>query len=258
MRIRGGSGLGDSLYVRPIAEHFAAKGQQVTALTNYPDIYLGSKVGTEPFSRTNCQVVAHYVNGKSKTDTTQWQDVCAAAGVNIPMRFDWLIQNQALADRIQRAATGRRIILAHGGRAPMGRADGFAMELLPQKSAFDNVLANLKDCLVVSIGGTDGVCYSLKTEIDLTGNTTVSDMLDLAWICHGVVAQCSFAIPLAECFDKKLLAIWSHRVQYSSQAYIKTITPQKVLSKASSTWVRDDWDHARITEAVDTFRGLKI
>lgn len=254
MRIRGGSGLGDSLYVRPIAEHFAEKGQQVTALTNYPDIYRGSKISTEPFSRTNCQVVAHYVNGKSKTDTTQWQDVCAAAGVNIPMRFDWAIQNQNLVDQIQRAANGRRIILAHGGRAPMGRSDGFAMELLPAQWAFDDVLKGVSDYLVVSIGGIDGARYQLTAEIDLTGKTSVADMLDLAWICDGVVAQCSFAVPMAECFDKPLLAVWSERAKASNQAYIKTITPQKVLSKPSSRWVMDDWDQVRITEAVDAFR----
>lgn len=254
MRIRGGSGLGDSLYVRPIAEHFAEKGQQVTALTNYPDIYRGTKINTEPFSRTNCHVVAHYVNGKSKTDTTQWQDVCAAAGVNIPMRFDWSIQNQSLVDQIQRAANGRRIILAHGGRAPMGRSDGFAMELLPAQWVFEDTLKSMKDCLVVSIGGTDGVRYQLSAEIDLTGKTTVSDMLDLAWICTGVVAQCSFAVPMAECFDKPLLAVWSERAKASNQAYIRTITPQKVLSKPSSRWVMDDWDQVRITEAVDAFR----
>lgn len=254
MRIRGGSGLGDSLYVRPIAEHFAQKGQQVTALTNYPDIYRGSKVVTEPFSRTNCQVVAHYVNGKSRPDTTQWQDVCDAAGVNTPMRFEWTIQNQGLVDRIERAANGRPIILAHGGRAPMGRTDGFAMELLPAQWVFEDTLKGLKDCLVVSIGGTDGIRYQLSAEIDLTGKTSVSDMLDLARICTGVVAQCSFAIPLAECFDKSLLAIWSARARTSNQAYIKTITPQKVLSKPSSKWVMDDCDQRQITEAVDAFR----
>lgn len=254
MRIRGGSGLGDSLYVRPIAEHFAAKGEQVVALTNYPDIYLGSGIATEPFSRTNCQVIAHYVNGKSKTDTTQWQDVCTAAGVAVSMRFDWNVRNQGLVERVKRAAKGRSIILAHGGRPPMGRSDGFAMELLPQQGAFNAALNSMSDCLVVAIGGSDGVCYPLPVELDLTGKTTVADMLDLAWISAGMVAQCSFAIPMAECFDKPLLAVWSVRAQSSNQAYIKTITPQKVLSKPTSKWVMDDWGQARINEAVDAFR----
>lgn len=256
MRIRGGSGLGDSLYMRPIAEYFAKRGQQVTALSNFPDVFIGSKVGVEPFARNNCHVVAHYVSGKENPDTTQWQDICVAAGASTALRFNWSLTNTALVERIKREAAGRRIILVHGGRTPMARMDGFAMDLLPSKSTFDAVLGGMTDCLSVAIGGDDGICYQPHVDVDLTGKTTVAELLDLAWVCDGVVAQCSFAVPMAECFDKPLLAIWSHRAAGSNQAYIRTITPRKVLSKASSTFAMDDWDNERISEAVNAFRKL--
>jgi len=255
-RLRGGSGLGDSLYVRPICDELIRRGEQITVLSNYPDVFLGSGATVEPFSRNNVQVVAHYVNGKSKAGTTQWQDVCESAKVGAEMRFNWSIKNESLIERLHALAAGRPIILAHGGRAPMGRADGFANDLLPTQWVFDEILVQLRDCFVVGIGSKEGIRYELQVESDMTGRTSVSDLLDMAYSCDAVVAQCSFAIPLAECFDKPMLAVWSHRVHVSNQAYIKTIIPQKVLSKSTSTFVMDDWNEEQITEAVNAFRHL--
>lgn len=255
-RLRGGSGLGDSLYVRPICDELIRRGERITVLSNYPDIFIDSGASVEPFCRNNVQVVAHYVNGKSKAGTTQWQDVCESAKVDAEMRFNWTVRNQALTDRLRSLAAGRPIILVHGGRSPMGRSDGFANDLLPDLTAFEQCLDGLRDCFTVGIGSKDGVKYGIPVDLDVTGNTSVSDLLDMAYSCDAMVAQCSFAIPLAECFDKPMLAVWSHRVHVSNQAYIKTITPQKVLSKATSTFVMDDWNKEQMTEAVNAFRKL--
>lgn len=255
-RLRGGSGLGDSLYVRPICDELIRRGEQITVLSNYPDVFIGTGAEVKPFCRDNVQVVAHYVNGKSKAGTTQWQDICESAKVQAEMRFTWSIRNLRLVDRLRSLAAGRPIILAHGGRAPMGRSDGFANDLLPERAAFERCLAELRDCFVVGIGSKDGVKYGIPVELDMTGSTSVSDLLDMAYSCDAVIAQCSFAIPLAECFDKPMLAVWSHRVHVSNQAYIKTITPQKVLSKSTSTFVMDDWTKEQIIEAVNAFRHI--
>jgi hypothetical protein len=255
-RVRGGSGLGDSLYVRPICDELIRRGEQITVLTNYAEVFLGSGATVVPFGRENIQVLAHYVAGKSNLETNQWQDVCDAAKIETPMCFDWKVQNPELVQGIMERAAGRPIILAHGGRKPMGRMDGFAMDLLPERAAFDVALGALGDCMTVAIGGLTGLEYSMAVELDLTGQTSVADLLDLASVAAGVVAQCSFAVPLAECLDKPLLAIWSQRAGHSNQAYIRTITPQKVLSKSTSTFVMDNWDQQRISEAVDAFRKL--
>lgn len=255
-RLRGGGGLGDSLYVRPICDALIRSGEDITVLTNYADVFIGSGARVVPFSRDNVQVLAHYVGGKANPETNQWQDVCAGAKVETAMRFDWAVQNPALVEQMTEQAAGRPIILVHGGRKPMGRMDGFAMDLLPERAAFNAALGALRNCLTVAIGGTTGLEYNMPVECDLTGKTSVADLLDLASIAGGVVAQCSFAVPLAECFDRPLLAIWSQRAAHSNQAYIRTITPQKVLSKNSSTFVMDDWSQQRISEAADAFRKL--
>lgn len=254
-RIRGGSGLGDALYVRPIAEYFIRQGEKVTVCSDYADVFAGSGAIVEQFGRTNISVLAHYTQGKSDPSTTQWQDVCRSAGVTVPLQFDWAVKNQKLVDDLRAKAEGRPIMVVHGGRAPMGRTDGFGAELLPDRRAFDAVLSELRDCYLVRIGkGTQ--LYQLPVNIDLNGGTSVTDLLDVASICDGMAAQCSFAVPLAEVFDKPLLAIWSARGLCASHAYVKTITPQKILSKPTSRFVMDDWSDEKIQGAAHAFRQL--
>jgi hypothetical protein len=253
-RIRGGSGLGDAIYQRPIAEHFVRLGEQVVVCSDQPDVFTGSCAEVQPFRRDNIDVLAHYVGGKNNPNTNQWQDVCASAGVDVPLSFQWTVKNQAMVEDFRHMAAGKPVVLVHGGRAPMARTDGFGAELLPQRHAFDAALDALQqDCFLIEVGkGTE--LYPLRADIDLNGRTSVHDLFDLAWMCDAVVGQCSFVVPLAECFDKPLLAIWAaHGMQANRHPYIKAITPQKILSKPTSTFVVDDWPVEQIQEVVRAF-----
>jgi len=213
----------------------------------------------EPFDRFNIDVLAHYTAGKRDPTTNQWQDICRSAGIKeIPLRFDWTVRNQTLIEAMRADAGGRPLIVVHGGRTPMGRTDGFGAELLPERPAFVAALAALEGCFLVRVGkGAD--LYDLPVDVDLNGATSVSDLLDIATICDGVVGQCSFAIPLAEVFDKPLLVVWaaSGMSEYR-HPYIRQITPQKVLSKPTSRFVVDDWPIEKIQEVVRTFRAKPL
>lgn len=254
VRVRGGRGLGDALYLRPIAEHFIAAGHPVAVLSGYPDVFIGSGATVEPFSRNAGNVIAHYVSGKTREGTTQWQDVCRSARVrDVPLRFVWTLRSPSMVARLKRDAAGRPIVLVHGGREPMDRKDGFGMELLPAKAAFDAALEELRDCYTVQIGKAAQI-YPLSCNVDLNGATSVADLLDLASICDGIVAQCSFAIPLAEALGKPLLAVWSARAARSPTPFIRQTTPQKVLSSPQDRFVMDSWPAAAIREEARDFR----
>lgn len=241
LTIRVASGLGDSVYLRAIADHLAHAGREVTALSDYPEIFAGSPCHVEPFRRTAVDIAAHYVMGKANPVTNQWQDVCRAAGVmhDIPFRFNW--PAGASGQALRRRAAGRPVVLVQAGRTPMARKDRFGAELLPRREAVEAALEELRgECYLVAVGKAEPL-YGLPVDEDLTGRTTVADLLDLFQACDAVVAQCGFAIPMAEIFDRPLLVVWAAAGLTAAELYVRQITPAKVLSKPTSTWAMDDW-----------------
>jgi len=256
IRLRGGRGLGDALYVRPVAEHFVRQGEKVTVCCDYPDVFADSGARIEQFDRIGCNVVAHYTHGKANPNTNQWQDVCTLAGVgDLALSFRWEVKNAMLVADLKAMANGRPIVMVNGGRPPMDRKDGFAFEMLPRREAFDAVLAGLKDCFIVEVG-KGAELYPLTADVDLSERTSPADLLDIAWIASGLVGQCSFMIPLAEAFDKPLMVVWAAKGLKSATLFIRQCTPQKILSKQSSRWVMDDWTAERISEAAHAFRAV--
>lgn len=247
-RIRGGRGLGDALYVRAVAEAYIRKGEQVSVCSDYADVFIGSGATVEPFCRNRVEVVAHYVGRKHISGTNQWEDVCISAGViGAALSFKWEVRNRVLVDYLKAAANGKPIIMVNGGRPPMNRTDGFGDEMLPNRAAFDAALDALDGCFTVEVG-KGAELYPLRADVDLADRTSVSDLLDIAWIAQGLVGQCSFMIPLAEAFDKPLLVVWATKGLKSREQFIRLCTPQKILSKASSRHVMDDWSTDRIQE----------
>lgn len=255
-RIRGGRGLGDAIYVRPIVDYVCKLGHAVTVLTDFPQVYIGTGVKTRQFERIKVDVCAHYVGYKSHAGTTQWQDVCKSSGVpiDLPLRFPWRVANPSMVSGLRAQAGGRPLVLVHGGRLPMGRTDGFGIELMPSAEAFGHVLAALRGCFLVQVGKASQV-YPLKCEVDLNGSTTVRDIIDLGACCDAVVAQCSFAIPLAEAFNKPLLAVWGSKISGSREKFVRDTTPLKVLSGERDRFVMDDWDPAALRHASSAFMG---
>lgn len=235
-RIRGGRGLGDTLYVRGVVELLK---QKVQVCSDFPEIFSDLDVETDVFSRHNINILAHYSKRKEE-NTNQWEDVCIQAGVvPAPMRFSW-VGNQDY--------TGTTIIASP--RIPMGRKDGFGREILPDKHAFQQICE--------SVGGTrilvgDKPVYPVPHDIDMTGKTSVTDLMDMGYSCDRLIGQCSWIIPLAEGFDKPLLAIWSHRIEESEHQYVRRIIPRKILSGEKSEFLYDDWSAAQLDQAVYDF-----
>lgn len=252
IRIRSGAGLGDSLYLRPLAERLVRE-HEVIALSDYPDVFLGSAARVEPFTRSLPCIAAHYTHAMEQQDRTQYDDMVLTAGLrDVPLHFAWGVRDPRLVAELRERAAGRPIVLVHGGCVAMQRKDGFSADMLPERGAFVDALAALHDCYRVGIGKAERL-YDLPLDEDLHGKTAIADLLDIAWACDGILAQCSFCVPLAEVFDKPLLAVWAAKGLVSSNPYIRNVTPRKVLSKASSTFMLDDWGPERIAAAA---RGL--
>jgi hypothetical protein len=255
--IRSGSGLGDSIYLRAIADRYLSMGNRVTVKTDYPELFAGTTVSIERFTRQGCNVVAHYSQRRDRPETNQWQDICMSAAVGpIPFAIKWAVLNRPLVNDIKAMAMGRPIVMVNGGRPPMGRTDGYGYEMLPKREAFDAVLAALSDCFTVEVG-KGAELYPLTADVDLSDRTSPADLMDIASISRGLIGQCSFMIPMAECLDKPLMVVWAAAGLTSGTPFIRQCTPEKVLAKPeSSRWVMDDWPNEKITEAAHAFRAV--
>lgn len=257
-RIRGGSGLGDAVYLRPVAEHFVRQGFDVYVLSIHEDVFIGSGAKAMMFEKQLAHVVAHYAHARTVLTTTQYQDMLQSAQLpkDLPLKFDWPVRNTALIEHLKKRAAGRKIVVVHGGRHPFGRSDGLGMEILPERSGFDSVLGHLNGRHFKVRVGKGSTFYNLPSDMDLHDKTTVSDVLDVIASCDGVITQCGFPIPMAEVFGKPVLGVWSARGLASKQAIVPTVTPKKILTALTSTFIVDNWDSDSIREVTGAFCQL--
>lgn len=256
-RIRAGSGLGDSLYLQSVVRHLLARGEKLQVCSAYPEVFRPLPVGVVPFTRLGVEIVAHYVTRKGIAGTDQFEDMCRAAGITEPaeLRLDWTPVNVSLVRRIRRAAGERPVVVVQLPRAPMGRTDGFGKELLPDCRVIQRCIDRLGGAaFIVQIGAGEALHKFHGIDLDLTNQTSVSELIDVAWEADGFLGYCSFVVPLAESLAKPALLVWSRRGQRAPQAYIRQVTPEKVLHGDGSVFVWDDWTEARIGEVVDAFR----
>lgn len=255
--IRAGSGLGDSIYLQSVVRHLVSQGEQILARSDYPDVFrpLSGRCQVAPFTRLGVDLCAHYTTRKGIPGTTQFEDACLSAGIRGPveLRLDWAPRNQGLVDRLKRA--GRPVVCLQLPRAPMARKDGFGKELLPDCRVIQRLVDELHDeAYIVQVGSGVPLFKFGGVHLDLAGQTSVSDLIDVAWACSGFIGYVSFVVPLAESLGKPALLVWSRKGLSAPQRYIRQITPEKVLHAKTSSYVFDDWPQERIAGVLDAFR----
>lgn len=236
--IRGGMGLGDSLYLQGVVRYFVEKGERLEVCSKWPEVFrhYGDEIRVVPFRRNNIQILAHYSLRKPRTDTNQWQDCCITARIQEPwsLELNWKPQSALIPD-------GKPYIAVSLPRIPMDRIDGFGLSLMPDWRVLQRVMDSLQQRYrIVQIGSGKPVHQFSGIDIDLANKTTVGELIDVAHGAAGFLGYCSFIVPLAESFNKPSLIVWSHKGLQDKHAYIRQITPRKVLSKPSSHWVMDN------------------
>lgn len=255
--IRCGRGLGDSLYLQSVVRHLLeTTGETFKVRSDWPDVFrpLAPRVEVTPFSRL-VDVVAHYSARKGHAGTTQFEDCCAGAGLadkKVDLRLDWTVGDKSLVHPL--LALGRQIVVVQLPRNPMGRIDGFGKELLPDCKVIQRCIDALRErALIVQVGSGVPLFKFKGIDVDLANRTSVSQLIDVAAVADGFLGYCSFMVPLAESFSKPALFVWSSRGLRAGHIYVRQITPKKVLHRASSQHVVDDWDPARIDEVINAF-----
>lgn len=253
--IRAGRGLGDAIYLQSVVRYLVNQNQKLTIATDWPDVFLPlkSKVSFIPFTRQNVQIIAHYSARKLFTDTTQFRDCCLQAGITekVELKIDWQPVNYWLIDKIKKH---KPVMIVAMPRAPMGRTDSFAMDLLPKQESYQYAIDKLKDKYTIVQIGKGNPIYELDNiDIDLSNNTNVTDLFDVASVADAFLGYCGYIIPLAESFNKKGLYVWANKGLKSPEQYIRTITPKKILEHSNSHYYIDAWDKSQVDDAISHF-----
>lgn len=243
--IRCGRGLGDSLYLQAVVRHLIKRdGLRMRVKSDYPDVFrpLGDRVEVVPFDR-RVDIIAHYSVRKGVEGTTQFQDCCIAAGIKEPVELalDWSVTNAALV-----ASLGSRpILVVQLPRTPMGRTDGFGASLLPDCRVIQRFIDEAKPThTIVQIGAGTPLFRFAGIDVDLANKTTVAEAIDAVSAADRCLGYPSFLVPLAESLNKPALFVWSSRGLRDGQMFVRRITPQKVLHKATSRHVVDEMETA--------------
>lgn len=238
-RIRSGFGIGDNIYCQSIARALIGK-EKLEICTAYPEIYIPLKdhVQFAEFSRANIDYLSHYTTRKSRP-TTQWEDIQITAGVEAELRLDWTPQRQPLIDKLP-----DEFVFVSLPRTPMNRKDGFGRQLSPDYRVMDWILGKIPYPKVLV--GKGEPLYGLENiDIDYTNQTSLTDVIDIAWKSKGIIGQVSYIVPLAESLSKPLMVVWSHAGLKLEDEFLRQIKPEKILHKYNN-YVIDSWDDERI------------
>lgn len=255
--VRSGKGLGDNLYLQSIVRHLTERGERVEVCTHYPDVFrpLAGKVTLSAWRRDRISRVAHYVERKTIKDTDQFVDCCIRAGITerIDLNLDWSPLNRSLVDLVW--SQRKPVIIVQMPREPMGRTDGYGADLLPDCRALQRAIDHIgARATFVQIGAGEPLYRFRGIDIDLANQTTVSDLIDVAWAADAALGYCSFMVPLAESLRKPLFLVWSSRGLRSRNEFIRQITPGKIIHRPETTrFAMDDAEDDELQRSADAF-----
>jgi ADP-heptose:LPS heptosyltransferase len=247
--IRGGGGLGDAIYVHIITRHLVKQGKKVIPCTDYTELFRHLPVTTVPHRKNEVDIVCHYTMRKMISTTNQFEDCCINSGLEpsqVENKMEWVkrpyFKNQ------------KPYICVPVFRPPMGRDDGFALELLPDRELYQKIINKLSQhYTIVQIGSGKKIKSFSNVHIDLVDKTSVNDIVNIVAHAKGVFGYCSYLVPLAEAFDIPALYLWARQGLRSQKTFIHSIKPSKIFAKDSSMYLIDDYLEKDVERTVDAF-----
>lgn len=181
--------------------------------------------------------------------------MCFNAEIREPveLKFEW-VQDNKNKFVAQIKNTGKPVLAVLIYRAPMGRQDGFAEELLPKPKLMDKMISVLKEkYTIVQVGSGDALHNYRGVDFNFSNKTSVSEMFDILSFADAVFGYCSFLVPFCESTNKKALFCWAEKGLVSQTAYINRITPRKILQGDNSSYVVDSNQWEAIEKTLNDF-----
>lgn len=253
LTIRGGGGFGDALYVHMITRYLIQNGKKVTVCSDFPEIFQYLDCLVVPHRKVDVDIVAHYTERKYSTDgTKQFDDVCIRAGL------DQSDVEYALKWR-KKPIHNKPYIVVESYREPMGRTDGFASELLPNRLVYQEIINRLSSFYKIVLIGRGNLKDRFDNiDFDMTNELSVTSTINIVAHAEAVFGYCSYLVPLAESFNVPAFFLWSKAGLKSQKQFISSITPEKILSKPTSHFMIDNEDYGALDEFCRQYLSARV
>ena len=255
--IRGESGLGDSIYLYPIVKSYLDNvTEPIAVYSNYPKVFEDLKCVVLPFSkkRDDETQIFSYLPHKTNSETTIIEDITSSCAYDINFNKDHSIKNHNLVKKILKHKKNNKKICLIRYVEPRHNRKGID-NLDCDPTIINKFISEFKkEYYFVGIGKSN--CHNIRCDIDLMGQTSVSDLFDLVFISDLVIAQVGYTVPLCELLHKNNIAIFPKKWQ-TANPFLKTITPNKICGEYTSH-VYDDQDFIDISKPEIIVRSTKI
>lgn len=250
--IRGAAGFGDSVYLLPIVEWLAKKydnPSNVTICSKHPDIFKHLGVTTEPFRRTNINVCATYAHNRH-SPRNQYDDILKYGNLpHIEFKIDWKVTNTELLDKIKEEANGRKICVLPSATRPFNNDENKFADVMPDNRVLQILLDRYKEELfIIKVGQGDQLYEYKNIDLDLHGQTSCTDILDIGTIADILLGQPSYLVPIAQIFKKRLFCILSRKMINSKNPTLRMLKPHKYKMLKTDVVLWDNSDFHQIDE----------
>jgi len=236
--IRGASGLGDSIYLYPVAKYFLDHNYKVSVASKYPELFdtldITVRKNYKDFDKIN--VKCNYCRRKKDLNTSQFEDTVILAEIREKIKLE-----------IDFDRSKSNIIASSGITQPYVITSGlYSVDIPPyvkpacNYTFFNSFIQKIRhNYKVVVIGDVSNVAPD-PVDYDLRGKTNIYDLLSLVDQSSFVFSQCGFLLPMGEALNKVVFSVLPHEIRTSSNWFVKSITPKKVCTKETSYCSYDD------------------
>ena len=245
--IRGERGLGDSIYLYPIVKSYLDNvTEPIAVYSNYPKVFEDLKCVVLPFSkkRDDETQIFSYLPHKTNSETTIIEDITSSCAYDINFNKDHSIKNHNLVKKIlEHKKNNKKICLIRYIEPRHNRKGIDNLDCDP--TIINKFISEFKkEYYFVGIGTSN--YHDIRCDMDLMGQTSVSDLFDLVFISDLVIAQVGYTVPLCELLHKNNIAIFPKKWQMANP-FLKTTTPNKICGEYTSH-VYDDQDFQNISD----------
>ena len=234
LKIRGARGLGDAVYLYPIAKHFINQGKIVQVMTQYPVIYNTLNCICIERYKGQPDIECRYGPRYPNQETNLWEDTLIRAGLQgekIEFSIEYICEHKFDFN------TDKKLCLIKTPAYPHYNNNGITACLLPQLNVWQEIINTFKSrCYFIMAGLANSYEFNLMgIDRDMSDIDNIPKLMKLVDISDIVITPSSYFVSFAEALDKKVLIGFAQTGLDSMISFYRWCTPKKVITKPNTT-----------------------